>query len=386
MNLHLFNPENDLALGLNLENYTAPPAASALARAGSTLPIWYGEKGDMFASEGVNAAWLRSMHDAFGPGVSPWDHNAANLRPKPWGWSKAARRSFRMMGFDADMLPDEASLARIRELSSRESACRIGAQLAHEGLQPEEWAAQRVNNTEEALRYSREHGDVLLKLPWSSSGRGQIRICGMQDFAMREQGVAGAIRRYGFLTAEPFHRNKAVDLAHLFEAKAGRVSYAGLSLFATEANGDYAGNALAPESQLRAMLENRFQGVCAKLDDIAEAQRRILETMIGTDYEGPMGVDMMILSDGSIAGSVELNLRMTMGHVARRFHDRYCAEGACGIFRLENNATGRHYSAGHSGGRLTGGTLRLNPPEYGIAFVAEIKGEEPSGAQGFQFV
>ena len=279
-----------------------------------------------------------------------------------------------MMGFDAGSLPNDTALARIRELSSRESACILGAELARAGLQPEEWTAQSVRSVEEARKYCSEHGDTLLKLPWSSSGRGQIRVNGGHDFVAREQAVAGAIRRYGFLTGEPFHRNKTVDLAHLFEAKGGVVKYVGLSLFATEANGDYAGNTLASGTGLRKMLEADFPGIGMKLDALAEAQRGALENLTGSDYEGPMGVDMMILSDGTIVPAVELNLRMTMGHVARRFHDRYCDADSRGIFRLENMATGRKYRAECAGGRLSGGALRLNPPEYSTAFVAEVNG------------
>lgn len=277
------------------------------------------------------------------------------------------------MGFDASELPDDNALARIRELSSRRSACLLGERLVRAGLQAPERVAQTLRTLEEARAYCSGHTDALFKLPWSSSGRGQIRVNGKADYRAREQALSGALRRYGFMTAEPFHRDKAVDLAHLFEARDGHVSYSGLSVFKTEANGDYAGNVLASEGRLRAMLELRFQGIGQQLDMLAEAQRQALEELSGQDYEGPMGVDMMILSDGSIVPSVELNLRMTMGHLARRFHDRYCEEGSAGTFRLEGHACGREYPGRYADGVLKEGCLRLNPPEYQTAFMAEIK-------------
>ena len=44
--LHLFNPENDLALALGCRHYTPPPHAVAIHNAGALLPMWWAEKED----------------------------------------------------------------------------------------------------------------------------------------------------------------------------------------------------------------------------------------------------------------------------------------------------------------------------------------------------
>lgn len=381
--LHLFNPQNDLALALNLENYTAPPAAVELARAGSCLPLWYGKPGDEFVTEGVNARWLGELRDAFGMEVRPWGHSTEGLRPEPWGWSKAARRDFLRLGFGPETMPDDAELERLRELSGRRSACILGRALAREGLMAEETAAMEIRSLDEAREYAGLHPDALLKLPWSSSGRGQIRVSGENDFETRRQAIEGALRRYGYLTAEPFRRDKLADVAHLFEAREGRVRYCGLSVFETEPNGDYSGNVLGSEEALRAMLESRFTGIAAKLDRIAEGQAHALESLLGNAYEGPLGVDMMIVGDEgeacSVVPCVELNLRMTMGHVAHRLHEHYCGEETCGRFYLQGNARGVAGDMRVEEGKVRSGVLRLNPAEYAMGFFAEVGGD-------FQFV
>ena len=43
--LYLFNPENDQAMGVNVENYTPPPRARAIAYDLAMLPIWYAGTG-----------------------------------------------------------------------------------------------------------------------------------------------------------------------------------------------------------------------------------------------------------------------------------------------------------------------------------------------------
>ncbi|MDE6277874.1 MAG: hypothetical protein K2M06_07180 [Muribaculaceae bacterium] len=374
--LHIFYPQNDLALAQNLENYTAPAAATVLARSGAGLPMWYGEGGDEFVSEGVNARWLNEMRDTFGCEVSPWRHETEGIMPAPWGWSRASRRYFRRLGFGGDAMPDDCTLDRLRELSGRRSACILGRALAAEGLMPEAMVAEEIRNEAEAREYTLRHPDALFKLPWSSSGRGQIRVNGECDFEARRQAIAGALRRYGFLTAEPFHRKKIMDFAHLFEANGGKVEYAGLSIFKTADNGDYAGNVLASEEMLRAMLEGGDAETGAQLEAIADVQCRALEALLDGDYEGPLGVDMMTVEgdDGGrkIVACVELNLRMTMGHVARRLHEHYCEPGSMGRFYIEGGATGRAGEAETKDGRLRRGLLRLNPTEYATGFFAEV--------------
>ena len=46
MQLHLFNPENDLAIADGNANYCAPPSALKIAYDLSTLPLWYADEED----------------------------------------------------------------------------------------------------------------------------------------------------------------------------------------------------------------------------------------------------------------------------------------------------------------------------------------------------
>mgnify|MGYP001140241913 FL=1 len=46
--LHLFNPENDIALATGSDNFTAPKAALALRASGAAPPLWYVDPGDTF--------------------------------------------------------------------------------------------------------------------------------------------------------------------------------------------------------------------------------------------------------------------------------------------------------------------------------------------------
>ncbi len=61
----------------------------------------------------------------------------------------------------------------------------------------------------------------------------------------------------------------------------------------------------------------------------------ILPLVLGNGYEGPLGVDMMVCGDGGsdcwIAPCVEINLRYTMGFVARGVWSKLEKEGVMSV-------------------------------------------------------
>ena len=73
--LHLFYPENDLALARDLDNYTPPPAASRLRKSGETLALWYGDDGDKVFTQGINSQWYRGIKERFGLRTELYDGN-----------------------------------------------------------------------------------------------------------------------------------------------------------------------------------------------------------------------------------------------------------------------------------------------------------------------
>ena len=54
--LHLFNPENDLALAAGAERYTPPRAAAEMARCGQLFPMWLAESADSVLVTGTGKA------------------------------------------------------------------------------------------------------------------------------------------------------------------------------------------------------------------------------------------------------------------------------------------------------------------------------------------
>ena len=109
MKLHLFNPENDLALGLNCRHYTPPPHAAAIHRAGALLPMWWAEETDLILAPECLRDEAGRRAARFGlKGQVCGDASAfAGLSgTAPWGWSldAASFKSFRRLTLHRHLL------------------------------------------------------------------------------------------------------------------------------------------------------------------------------------------------------------------------------------------------------------------------------------------
>lgn len=367
--LHLFFPENDLALASGLDFYTPPPAAAALHRAGSCLPLWFASCGDSIAVAERDVAWLNDSADRFGIEASAYRGLPAGLKPAPWGWSRAARTAFRRLGFDNPTMPSDNALERLRMLSHRRTA--IALRNAIEKIMPDARltpAAEELFTTDDIAAYLKHEPRTLLKLPWSSSGRGLVAMVPDLQGRMQAQ-IQGMLRRQGSVCAEP-RLPKRSDFALLYHYGNGRADYRGLSLFQTEGLGAYSGNVLAPQQ----MLHNHLRRQChaGTFDNLPLAIGEALGQVLGTDYEGPLGVDMMILADSDRLALVELNLRNTMGHMSMELYANRIAYGSIGMFSIVP-ASGRSSCGEAHHRRMTRGIHYLNPAGHDFDFRVSLK-------------
>lgn len=293
MRLHLFNPENDLALAAGTANFTPPKSVVAFRTALAALPAWLAEPGDNIVAPAVSPAWLRTAGLEVGL--------ATEGIPSPWGWSANAVAQFRRLGVTGPF-PD---VERLRALSHRRTALELHRALQGRLPYPLPLAPMEIRSVADLPQTDR----IVLKSPWSCSGRGVVDCEGMSEANIRRR-ADDSIRRQGSVMVEPKLR-KIRDFAMLFSGG----KYRGLSLFLTSGTA-YTGNLVAPQPEFAAALGAPW------LDETAMA----VEQSLPHDYDGPLGVDMMLYEDSDgrtlICPTVEVNLRLTMGFVALALGER----------------------------------------------------------------
>lgn len=360
----LFNPENDIALARDVEAFTPPPAAVALRRAGELLPMWLCGPGDCVVCDGVNARWFEKITADFGLSALPWDHRTADTEPVPWGWSAAARRSLLQRGFPLHAMPDDRQLADMRELSHRRTAAAVARALAAD-LPFDVWPAAVEVCDPDQLPALLLQAPCVIKAPWSSSGRG-ISFCTPDKADTAAARAAGLIRTQGSVMIERA-ANRAADFAMLWNYSPAGCEFAGYSLFETGTRGDYQSNTVAPQS----VLQSRIAALSGaeKLEAIRKAMPAALRRVIGDRYCGPLGVDMLVDTDGMIDPVVEINFRYTMGFIALALAPYTASEAR---FTAERGDTTASCIYTADDGRLTSGRLALSQPGCAFTFTLEM--------------
>lgn len=322
--IYLFNPENDMALANFTPYYKAPSEIIRMANDLSVLPAWYAPEGSRIKVDSLSrvSLWREQCPVSdFLPDVI-WSAEWENMPYKPWGWSPSLLYTLRKAGVNDGFLLSDMQMGIIRVLSGRQCCVKILESFSRmDGLCGK---AMVCNSMTQVKKYITSCERCVLKSPWSGSGRGIMYVSSKEWNDSAEGWVSRVLRVQGEIMVEPLY-NKVCDFAMEFYAdRNGSVSFVGYSLFDTDAHGNYKGNFLLSDGQIKKILSQYIPDEV--FDNVCRTMKESLALLLNKDYCGFLGVDMMIcLEDGRylLHPCVEINLRMNMGVVSHTIFNRY---------------------------------------------------------------
>lgn len=375
MNLYLFNPDADLALADGRVNYIPPASARQMACDLALLPAWYALPGSgVLAASAYNDVFLERMSDLWGLDahlVTEPELGEIELESMiPWGWNAALRNRLLRNGVSEKALPTTEKLDSWRILASRERMEEALKAFRHLSFCVGE--SRNLYNIEECRTYVETRKQVVLKMPWSGSGKGLFWCLDGSCTQTVQNWCTRVLRTQGCVVASPIY-NKVSDFAlEFYMNEQGEVSFEGYSCFKTTARGAYTGNLLFADKEAEKYLSVHVP--CEWLHQVCrEAKLMLQKTFAG--YVGYLGIDMMVCHTEdayAIHPCVEVNLRMNMGLVASNLARRLLAPGACGSFSVEYHPSADDLRACHErdmalsplvvcSGRISEGYLPLVP-------------------------
>ena len=287
--IYIFNPEHDLCIANGDENFVPPRSAVGFA------------KDNIDLSENLKRP------------------NKQRRQIIPWGWNHSLKKRLINEGIDPAALPSEEELQFIRPHSRREFALDVHSHLwcgDPQVLGPDyRIVATSVNEIEVFIS---ANGSAVLKSPMSGSGKG-IRFVREKLSESDEGWCRRTLDKQGSVIVE--RRFEIIkECAMLFECHHECIDFIGYSLFEAR-NGAYSKNILASNEEIEDMITGYIPR--DTLIAIRENLTAILaDTLVG-HYEGFLGVDQIICqADSPVYIPVsEINLRMTMGLIARNQYD-----------------------------------------------------------------
>lgn len=287
--IYIFNPEHDLCIANGDENFVPPRSAVG------------------FAKENIDMSeHLRRP-------------NKQSRNIIPWGWNHSLKKRLINEGVDPATLPSEEELQFIRTHSRREFALDVHSRLnCGDALVIGPDYRIVATSLREIEAFISANGSAVLKSPLSGSGKG-IRFV-REGLSVSDEGwCRRTLDKQGSVIVE--RRFEIIkECAMLFECHHEGIDFIGYSLFETK-NGAYSRNILASNEDIEDMIagyisRDTLNAICEGLTSI------LADTLVG-HYEGFLGVDQIICQTTSpvFVPVSEINLRMTMGLIARNQYD-----------------------------------------------------------------
>ncbi|MFO7939354.1 MAG: hypothetical protein R6U66_06350 [Bacteroidales bacterium] len=198
-------------------------------------------------------------------------------------------------------------------------------------------------SVKEVKKQLRKHNKLVLKAPYSASGRGVQVVAADVWRSFHDQWAGGVIRRQGMVMVEP-HLNRKSDVGFQFRiTDQGHVEYLGLTFFKTDETGQYLGNYLGLLHRPMEILR-KVGFSLTQLHNIAKNIKSLLKASEVVQYHrGYLGVDALVFTDEHgglrINPVLEINLRSTMGTVAMALESRYLSNGQTGFMGIQFSST-----------------------------------------------
>ncbi len=264
----------------------------------------------------------------------------------PWGWSPAAHKLLTLIKPNCSSEFKNSPVAswthQHREIYSKafasnilrnllddvESECFISKSLLPEICTTKKHFEKLISRWEK----------IMVKAPWSSSGRGLQPITKTPVHEKVWEKLLGIVNEQGYAVVEPY-LNKVEDMAFQFKINNGKVSFLGVSNFSTDKKGQYIGNFLNGEPETYSMEIKEFIRKSQKI--IIPSLIKILEQSdLVKLYEGNFGVDTLIFLDENkrlkINPCMEINVRQNMGLLSLQL-EKLIYQNKKGIFKIYYN-------------------------------------------------
>lgn len=341
----VYNPTCEMAVANGDPNYDIPKRLKAFKKELSLLVTYFANKYDIVITETPpSEKFLNQFSDLdFDlPQFSSLNRvceiesekQSNDLYLQPWGWSPSMHKRLGNLKLHCNNRFINSKNYQwnnyLKEIYSRKSALKILSKL---------YSNKRLNDIvdktalpmiceseEEVLNMQKKWKRVILKSPWSSSGRG-IQVLRENEFnRTNHQWLKGILSNQGYVMAEPFH-NKVADCGFHFEITENEIKFHGVSHFITGKKGEYEGNLIGdisgyyPDRVVDFIKSNKNSVISALTEAIKNSD-------YFKYYEGYLGVDVLIYEDSEqqlkLVPCLEINCRLNMGILSLHLEKLIC--------------------------------------------------------------
>jgi hypothetical protein len=258
-NIFIYNPTCEYAIANGKESWQPNRTLQKMESDLSVLPIYFAGKGDYILVDRIPSSKFIEQLSAlqiaipeFVPKSEIKNQEFIN-EPKnkllPWGWSPVIHRFLNPLkpscSDEFKQSPVFNWLPEHRNLYSRKFALdilkKLIAEINSEYFIPEQFLPKICTTRNEIEIAHQKLENLMVKSPWSSSGRGLQPITTKPVHPKVWEKLMAVINDQGFVVVEPL-LNKILDFAFEFKLEKSKVEFLGISYFTTDKKCQYQGN------------------------------------------------------------------------------------------------------------------------------------------------
>jgi len=323
--IRYFNPGHESAVLNGSPYYRQPMSVTKMQRDLASLPKWYGDENDI--------VW-----DEFADTIC--SDIAKNQPVDLWGISPQSVHYFEKISAENNLnLQISAWKEEFRYLGSRFAAHKALSVLLEKVPETDKdllpCFCSSLQEIDREIAKSENDVDFLIKAPYSSSGRGLLRLPKGRIAQSEEQIIGGMLKKQQQVSIEKF-LDKVLDFSMHFEINAPQNAvFIGYSIFYTNPKGVWQRSLLANQDVMREIITKYVKNDL--LEKIKTEILSILNRMYSPYYQGNIGIDMMIYNDKGVFRlhpCVEINMRKSMGFVALKIFEKHILPTSQGFFSI----------------------------------------------------
>ncbi len=327
-NVFLFNPTGELAIANGTHSYTPPKRLQIFEEDLSFLTSFFAQENDYIITNQNTDSHHYDKWQELGLGklqyVSMQEINNLSIinSLNPWSWNQVSHYKFKDLKDKCSAIfkssPNYNWTPAHKLFFSRQTTNDVQKIIAQNYTSDIIYIpvpAVSYNNYDDLNEWLINIPKAILKLPWSSSGRGIQVIDKTRNKPVNVDWIKGSIRQQGFITAEPL-LNKQDDFSFQFFAKRnGEIDFKGISYSINDSKGHFTGGNIH-QTKLRQKINTYLTN--NTIDHIAEILIKAIKQISPQQfYEGPFGIDAIAYLNKDenikIHPCVDINWRYNMG-------------------------------------------------------------------------
>ncbi len=371
--------------------YTASKHIELLKKSLSIVPIYLTDEDDYLLVDGEYPTEFVKQFTAYGwkiPNIITQETTGRLKGLKinsfePWGWSPSVIKKIEKLQSTNEFIISHLYEwnKNSKEMFSRFPGRELCKILKNNIVKSHNLSIPQLpiivkNLTDLEIVESEMKAPLLIKTPWSASGRGLFNIRDNNEKSYENPWVKAKLKEQKSLFVEPL-LNKIQDLSFHFYKNGKSIEFIGVNFFKTESDGKFKG------CYVNFYNHPDFNAKIIKREAIDEAEKSLLSSLKCLknieNYDGYIGIDALFFYDKNgevkLHPAIEINLRKTMGLINLQIEKRISSNsfGFWEIIPMEEFPINAPVENKLKDGKLVSGIFPLSPIDLGGSVVMVLR-------------